>query len=190
MKQRRGFALIAALWFAVLLSGVALEFALAARDLRTSTLNARDRAAARAAAEAGVELPVGVMLLGDDAAELAHAVAEHRPVREQAGSLLEEEHPDLAWRRRSASLAVARALGAAGHLESADDSPQPIAQLGEVSRPDQHMPCGEHEDDPEGDKDGRRRAQEECALDRELGERSCSNPHRVPDLTAKGAVRA
>lgn len=55
MKNREGFALIAALWFAVLLSGIALEFALTGRDIRASTINARDGDLARAAADAGLE---------------------------------------------------------------------------------------------------------------------------------------
>jgi len=55
MSQRKGFALIAALWFVVLLSGLALEFSLAAHDVRASSINAREEAMARAAAEAGVD---------------------------------------------------------------------------------------------------------------------------------------
>lgn len=55
MKRRKGFALIAALWFAVLISSLALEFALATRDVRMSSINAHEEAMARAAAEAGVD---------------------------------------------------------------------------------------------------------------------------------------
>lgn len=54
MSSRRGFALIGALWFVVLLSGIALEFSLAARDIRAGTMNAHDAVMARAAAEAGI----------------------------------------------------------------------------------------------------------------------------------------
>jgi general secretion pathway protein K len=55
MSRRKGFALIAALWFVVLLSGLALEFSLAARDVRVSSINAQEEAKARAAAEAGID---------------------------------------------------------------------------------------------------------------------------------------
>jgi general secretion pathway protein K len=55
MTRRRGFALVAALWFVALLSGVALDVSLAGQELRVSTINAQDESLARASAEAGVE---------------------------------------------------------------------------------------------------------------------------------------
>ena len=54
-RDRRGFALIAAIWLMVTLSAVGLEVALLARTRRLSAANAAEGARARAAAEAGLE---------------------------------------------------------------------------------------------------------------------------------------
>jgi general secretion pathway protein K len=54
-RDRRGFALIAAIWLMVALSALGLEVALLARTRRLSAANAVEGERARAAAEAGLE---------------------------------------------------------------------------------------------------------------------------------------
>lgn len=74
MRTRRGFALIAALWFVVLLSGLALEFSLAGRNVRSATLNANDGLIARASASAGMEHAIATLHSAlKDSARLATA---------------------------------------------------------------------------------------------------------------------
>lgn len=55
VRDEKGFALIAALWLMVALTGIALQFSLSAREKRLSAANALEEARARAAAEAGIE---------------------------------------------------------------------------------------------------------------------------------------
>lgn len=55
MTVRRGFALVAALWILVMLSVFALELSTGARSRRLAAANVGERAAAIAAADAGVE---------------------------------------------------------------------------------------------------------------------------------------
>lgn len=59
MRIRRGFALVAALWLLVLVSVLALDVSVSARGRRLSAANASERAAAVAAADAGVEQALG-----------------------------------------------------------------------------------------------------------------------------------
>lgn len=59
MSPRRGFALVAALWILVLVSVLALELSVGARGRRLAAANASERAAAVAAADAGVEQVFG-----------------------------------------------------------------------------------------------------------------------------------
>jgi general secretion pathway protein K len=54
-RDRRGFALIAAIWLMVTLSAIGLEVALLARTRRLSSANASESARSRAAADAGLE---------------------------------------------------------------------------------------------------------------------------------------
>lgn len=54
-REEGGFALLAALWLLVVLSSVALEFSLQARERRLATANALEERRARAAADAGIE---------------------------------------------------------------------------------------------------------------------------------------
>jgi general secretion pathway protein K len=54
-RDRRGFALIAAIWLMVALSALGLEVALLARTRRVAAANAAEGERARAAAEAGLE---------------------------------------------------------------------------------------------------------------------------------------
>jgi type II secretory pathway component PulK len=53
--NRRGFALIAALWLVVMMSALALEISIVARDRRLSAANSSEGARARAAAVSGLE---------------------------------------------------------------------------------------------------------------------------------------
>lgn len=55
LKQRPGFALIAALWLIVAIATIALEFSLQAREQRATTINVSEHAQALAAAYAGIE---------------------------------------------------------------------------------------------------------------------------------------
>lgn len=54
-RDRRGFALIAALWLLVAISAVGLNFSLEARDGRLYAMNALDGSRARYAAAGGIE---------------------------------------------------------------------------------------------------------------------------------------
>ena len=56
MKQRRGFALLAAVWFVVAITTVALQFALVARERRTLGLISSDRGRQRAVAAGALAL--------------------------------------------------------------------------------------------------------------------------------------
>jgi general secretion pathway protein K len=79
MRNRRGFALIAALWLLVALSVVGLEFSLAARQQRLAAANLLEDARGRAAAEAG----------------LAHALARLTALARDAESLRGAADPRL-----------------------------------------------------------------------------------------------
>lgn len=59
MNARRGFALIVALWLLVIVSGLALELSIGARGRRLAAANVSERAAAIAAADAGIEQTLG-----------------------------------------------------------------------------------------------------------------------------------
>lgn len=59
MSTRRGFALVAALWILVIVSALSLELSVGARGRRLAAANVSERAAAIAAADAGVEQAFG-----------------------------------------------------------------------------------------------------------------------------------
>jgi general secretion pathway protein K len=76
---RRGFALLAALWLLVAISGVALEISLAARDRRLAIANTIEGARARAAA---------VSALADLQARLDRALARSRSAQGTSDAIL------------------------------------------------------------------------------------------------------
>ena len=55
LQQRKGFALLAAMWLVVAITTIALEFGLQARERRAKTINLAERVQALAAATAGIE---------------------------------------------------------------------------------------------------------------------------------------